>query len=35
MCIGHAMSEDRSSMTGMQREAVCSVFYSFLGMQFE
>lgn len=35
MCIGHAVSEDRSSMTGMQREAACSVFYSFLGMQFE
>lgn len=35
MCIGHAVSEDRSSMIGMQRETACSVFYSFLGMQFD
>lgn len=34
-CVGYAVFEDRNSMAGMQREAVCSVFYSFLGMQFE
>lgn len=34
-CTGHAAFEDRDSMAGRQRAAVCSVFYSFLGMQFE
>lgn len=34
MCIGHAASENRSNMTGMQSEAACSIFYSFLRIQF-
>lgn len=34
-CIGHAVFDNGDSMAGMQREAVCSVFYSFLGMHFE
>lgn len=34
-CIGYAVFEDRDSTADMQREAVCSVFYSFLGMQIE
>lgn len=33
-CIGYAVFEDRDGMADMQKEAVCSVFYSFLGMQF-
>lgn len=34
-CIGYALFEDKGAMAGTQKEAVCSLFYSFLRAQFE